>query len=137
MPLLVIRRAPATADGKISIVDIAPPQLRLVREAIAALAAEPTDQLSMGRGALVTDELALDFENAHRMLPLLRRAGVVFGDEATALMAELDTLLTAPPESSLWSDEGLRWHPTWARARAVARRLLALPPLVSDHAFHE
>jgi hypothetical protein len=113
-------------------VDAPPPQLGLVREAIAALAAEPADQSSMWRGAIVTDELALDFENAHCVLPLLRSAGVVFEGEAAALMAELDALLTATPESSLWSDEALRWHPTWARARVVARRLLMLPPLASE-----
>jgi hypothetical protein len=119
-------------------VDIAPPpQLGLVREAIAALAAEPADQLSMWRGAVVTDELALDFGNAHGVLPLLRRAGVAFEGEAAALMAELETLLSAAPESSLWSDEALHWHPAWARARVVARRLLALPPLASDHASDE
>jgi hypothetical protein len=124
--------------GRSPSVDISPPpQLALVREAIAALAAEPADQLSMWRGALVADELALDFGNAHGVLPLLRRAGVVFESEAAALMAELDMLLSATPESSLWSDEALRWHPTWARVRVVARQLLTLPPLASDHGSHE
>jgi hypothetical protein len=116
-------------------VDITPPpQLQLVREALAALAAEPVDQMSKSHGGLVTDELAFDFENAHSVLPLLREAGVVFGDEPLALMAELDTLLAAPPDSSIWSDEALRSHPVWVRARVVARRLLTLPPLAPDQA---
>jgi hypothetical protein len=119
--------------GKIGTVDITPPpQLQLVREALAALAAEPVDQMSKLHGALVTDELALDFENARSVLPLLREAGMVIGDGPQALMAELDTLLAAPPDSSIWSDEALRSHPAWVRARVVARRLLALPPLAPD-----
>jgi hypothetical protein len=123
----------AVPGGKIGSVDIAPPpQVQLVREAVAALAAEPADQMSRWPGALVTDELALDFENAYASCRSLE-AGVVFGEEALALMAELDTLLAAPPDSPAWSHEALPSHPVWTRARVMARQLLALPPLALDH----
>jgi hypothetical protein len=84
---------------------------------------------------VVTGELALDFDNANDVLPMLRDAGGVFEDAAPALMDELNTLTSAPPESSVWSDEALRAHPVLARVRVVARHQLALP-LLSTHAPH-
>jgi hypothetical protein len=82
-PEAAVRDRPAldvsvVPGGKIDSVDIAPPpQVQLVREAVAALAEEPADQMSRWPGALVTDELALDFENAYSVLPLPRSRGRV------------------------------------------------------------
>jgi hypothetical protein len=103
---------------------------RLLREALAQLGLGPEEQRRVLAGSAVTDELALDLDHAVLSLAFeSERSGVVLPHRLLSELRELNDLLDAPPADSLWDDDSLETHPTWAQAREQARRLLSqLPP---------
>lgn len=101
----------------------------LLREALWQLSLEPDEQRRQLAGAVVTDELALDLDNAVSSLAHTASMGAPpLSDEVTVELHRLNALIDAPPEDSLWEDAALDRHATWAEARTVARRLLPLLP---------
>ncbi len=101
----------------------------LLRDALWQLSLEPDEQRKALAGMAVTDELALDLENAVLSLNhAAEEAGVALPDEVKAAVTSLHERLNAPPDADLWDNEALDRHPVWAEARAEARRLLPLLP---------
>jgi hypothetical protein len=102
---------------------------RLLRDALWQLSLEPDEQRRHLAGTAVTDELALDLDNAVSSLAhAASRGGPPLSEEVSQEVQRLNTLTNVPPEDSLWDDEALDRHATWAEARVVARRLLPLLP---------
>ncbi len=103
----------------------------LLREALWQLSLEPDEQRKALHGMAVTDELAIDLENAVASLAdATEQAGTTLSEDVVAALTELSDLLSAPPEDALWDSESLDRHPSWAKARALSRRLLPLLPHV-------
>ncbi len=103
----------------------------LLREALWQLSLEPDEQRKSLHGMVVTDELALDLDNAVTSLAYASdQAGRTLSEGVVVALTELNQLLSAPPEDELWDSESLDTHPSWARARAraLSRRLLPLLP---------
>jgi hypothetical protein len=93
------------------------------------LSLEPNEQRRHLAGTVVTDELALDLDNAVSSLAHVAPTGdPPLSEEVSQEVQRLNALTKVPPEDSLWDDEALDRHATWAEARAVARVLLPLLP---------
>jgi hypothetical protein len=106
---------------------------RLVRDALARLSLEPKAQRDALAGSVVSDELALDLDNAVSSLRYeSQRTGIVLPGPFIAALRDLNDRLDAPPGDSLWDDAALETHPTWDAARRNARVLLAQLPPTSD-----
>lgn len=102
---------------------------RLLRDALWQLSLEPDEQRKALDGMAVTDELALDLDNAVASLAhASEEAGMTLGEDVVAALAHLNESLSAPSEDPLWDGEVLDRHPAWAEARAISRRLLSLLP---------
>ena len=102
---------------------------RLLREALRHLSLEPDEQRAALDGCPVTDELALDLDNAVTSLAhASEEAGLTLDREVVAALAALHEGLSAPPDAPVWDDEALDQHPVWADARATSRSLLARLP---------
>lgn len=102
---------------------------RLLRDALKNLSLEPDEQRRELSGTVVTDELALDLDNAVRSLDEAQRtAGIALADGLLTELRRLNALLDAPPGDEFWSDVALDRHRGWAEAREIARALLALVP---------
>lgn len=98
---------------------------RLPREALANLALPAERQRQALAGTAVTDELALDLDNAVLSLNHeMDRTGVRLPPVLIAALQEFNNALSAPPEDSLWDDASLDGHPIWASARVTAIELL-------------
>ena len=101
----------------------------LLRDALRRLSLEPTEQRAALVGTVVTDELALDLDNAMQALRHeSEMAGVTLDPEVQASLWRLNGLLDAQRGNRLWTDAALDDHPTWAEARIVARQVLPLIP---------
>ncbi|MGX5656930.1 hypothetical protein ACWKWC_19310 [Geodermatophilus nigrescens] len=101
----------------------------LLRDALRRLSLEPSEQRAALAGTVVTDELALDLDNAMQALRHESElAGVSLDQEVQASLWRLNGLLDAQPGDRLWADAALDDHPTWAEARLVARQVLPLIP---------
>ncbi|MER7753907.1 hypothetical protein [Kitasatospora sp. NPDC097643] len=99
-------------------------RLRLLTQCLAALAAGAADQRAwVDRYDVPTDELALDFEHAHRLV-----AGNHLGDdEVMADLRAIDAVLSAmsgPGNAPRWSQDALDGDPGWTEIRERARRAL-------------
>lgn len=103
---------------------------RLLCDALTQLSLDPLEQRNVLVGSVVTDEFALDLDNAVRSLQYeSQRTGAVLDDALVTALHDLLGSLDAPPSDPLWDDESLDTHPTWAAARRTARQLLSqLPP---------
>lgn len=102
---------------------------RLLRVAVWQLSLEPDEQRLELKGMAVTDELALDLDNAIASLEYEQESsGLRIADDVLAGVQLLNALVEAPPDDALWQDESLDRHPAWAAARRVARELLPLLP---------
>ena len=102
---------------------------RLLRDALWQLSLEPDEQRRHLAGAVVTDELALDLDNAVSSLAYAASMGAPpLSDEVTVQLHRLTALIDAPPGDPLWENAALDTHATWAEARIVARQLLPLLP---------
>lgn len=103
---------------------------RLLRDALTQLSVDAQEQRNVLAGSVVTDELALDLDNAVLSLQYeSQRTGIVLDDALVTALHDLLRRLDAPPGDQLWDDESLDTHPTWAAARRTARELLSqLPP---------
>ena len=101
----------------------------ILRDALWQLSLEPNEQRQHLAGMAVTDELALDLDNAASSLTYAAEsAGVPLPEEVVREVQRLNALTSVAPGDPLWDDEALDRHPTWADARATARRLLPLVP---------
>jgi hypothetical protein len=105
-------------------------RVEFLRQVTEILAGSAEAQLAYLRTLEVgPDELALQFDDAYIVLPLLRDEGLV-SDEARWALDEVDAQLAAmsdgPPE--MWDDEALTGAPEWARVRELARRAVELLP---------
>jgi hypothetical protein len=97
----------------------------LLRSASRQLSLEPDEQRRSFAGMVVNDELALDLENAVASVRFAQdAAGSTLAAEVVDELQDLLRLLTAPPEDRLWEDRALDDDERWAKARAVARRVL-------------
>jgi hypothetical protein len=102
---------------------------RLLSDALTQLSLEPRAQRSSLAGSVVTDELALDLDNAVSSLRYeCDRTGIVLDDDLVTALRNLVDRLAAPPSDPLWDDESLDTHPTWIAARRTARQLLSRLP---------
>ena len=102
---------------------------RLLHDAIRNLSLEPDEQRRALAGMVVTDELALDLDNAVTSLRHAQEtAGIELAGNLVTGAQRLCALLDAPPGDALWADGALDTHPTWAEARLLARDLLPLLP---------
>lgn len=102
----------------------------LLRSALRQLALNPDEQRRELAGTCVTDELALDLENAVSSLAYAQEAERQTLPESlvTALTALLATL-DAAPDDEVWDESALDHHVVWTAARTEARSLLdQLPP---------
>lgn len=105
------------------------PPFPLLQEALVRLSREPEEQRAALAGTVVTDELALDLDNAMQSLPDASEvAGVRFDEKVRSSLDRLSRLLEAQPGDELWDDKALDTHPAWAEARALAREVLWLIP---------
>ncbi|WP_088285235.1 hypothetical protein [Kineosporia sp. A_224] len=102
---------------------------RLLRDALTNLALPPERQRQELAGTAVTDELALDLENAVLSLGYeTERAGIRLAPALVTAVQQLDNTLAAAPADGLWDDTALDQHPVWAAARTRASELLARLP---------
>jgi hypothetical protein len=98
---------------------------RLLRDALTQLSLDPRAQRSALAGSVVTDELALDLDNALLSLQYeSERTGIVLDNALVTALRDLGSSLDVPPGDPLWDDESIDTHPTWAAARRIARQLL-------------
>lgn len=107
---------------------------QLLRDALTNLALRPDEQREALAGSVVTDELALDLDNAVGSLEYeMDRTGIRFHAELLADLKRLNEAFAAPPADPLWDDASLDHHPTWTTARDTAARLLGgLPAPVAS-----
>jgi hypothetical protein len=96
-------------------------------ESLAVLAADAQIQGTwLARHAVLTDEIALDFDHAFRMAEAL----VADGQLAHGVMADLREIdgilsrMSGDENADLWTRDALCTDEGWALARRVARRVL-------------
>jgi hypothetical protein len=104
-------------------------QLRQLTLAVGRLAASADEQRQALAGAVVADELALDYASAYDLLPTLSGQGVSLGDVAEGLARRLDGLLCVPPGAEFWSEAALVDDPAWEEVRNTARALQTYLPV--------
>jgi hypothetical protein len=104
-------------------------QLRQLTLAVGRLAASADEQRQALAGAVVADELALDYASAYGLLPTLSGQGVSLGDVAGGLARRLDELLSVPPDAEFWSEAALVDDPAWEEVRTTARALQTYLPV--------
>jgi hypothetical protein len=95
--------------------------LNLLREALSNLAAEATVQRQRFAGAVVTDELALDFENA-LVSVTSSYPEIAMNDVALLWLENLRDLLSVGSSNSLWTED--LGSPTWSHIRMLAAMAL-------------
>ncbi|MFA3877741.1 hypothetical protein ABS735_29395 [Streptomyces sp. MMCC 100] len=100
---------------------------RLLMEALTVLAADVQIQVAwLVRHAVMTDEIALDFDHAFRMAEAL----VVEGQLARGVMAdlqEIDVIFSGMSGGGIadrWTRDALSTDEGWALARRLARQVL-------------
>jgi hypothetical protein len=94
----------------------------LSRDAVRNLSLEPDEQRRALGGGVVTDELALDLENAVRSLGAAANVGPIdLPPEVLRGVHRLNAQFAAtPPRDPAWVDESLERHALWAEAGRVA-----------------
>ncbi|MEU4979609.1 hypothetical protein [Streptomyces sp. NPDC021969] len=101
---------------------------RLLMEALTVLAADAQLQVSwLVRHAVMTDEIALDFDHAFRMAEVLV-AERQLGRGVMADLREIDATLSrmsGGENADRWTRDALSTDEGWALARRLARRILA------------
>ncbi|GAB2594249.1 hypothetical protein [Microlunatus antarcticus] len=101
----------------------------LLRESLGRLVLPAAEQRRLFAGAVVTDELVLDLDNAVVSIdPRVEAAGVELDPGVRSALKALNDALTAPSDDPFWRDEALDAHPAWLLARAWATDLLARLP---------
>jgi hypothetical protein len=103
--------------------------------AVAVLASDAEVQVAwlsrvFAEGGAVVDELALEFDQGHRLLPAFVAQGWIDAAAAPAL-ADLDRQLddmSGDHNRALWTAEALATRPEWDRVRFLARAALILLP---------
>jgi hypothetical protein len=100
---------------------VVPGPIVTLRKALAGLAAAPSEQEERLHGAVVRDELALDFSYAYEALASLPDAYALDGNTLTELRT-LYAKFSVAADDSLWS-ESLN-SPRWASIRMLARGLI-------------
>ncbi|WP_223887013.1 hypothetical protein [Streptomyces viridosporus] len=100
---------------------------RLLMEALTVLAADAQAQVSwLVKHAVMTDEIALDFDHAFRMAEAL----VAEGQLAHGVMADLQEIdvvlsgMSGGGNADRWTGDALSIDGGWALARRLARRVL-------------
>ncbi|MET8898748.1 hypothetical protein [Streptomyces albogriseolus] len=100
---------------------------RLLMEALTVLAADAQVQVAwLVRHAVMTDEIALDFDHAFRMAEALVAEGQL-GHRVMADLQEIDVVLSGMSgggNADRWTRDALSIDGGWALARRVARRVL-------------
>ncbi|MFF7074538.1 hypothetical protein [Streptomyces pseudovenezuelae] len=100
---------------------------RLLMEALTVLAADAQTQVTwLVRHAVMTDEIALDFDHSFRMAETL----VAEGQLARKVMADLQEIdvilsgMSGGENADRWTRDALFTDEGWALARRLARRVL-------------
>ncbi|MFF9340489.1 hypothetical protein ACF1CG_12180 [Streptomyces sp. NPDC014773] len=100
---------------------------RLLMEALTMLAAEAQIQVTWLVGhAVMTDEIALDFDHAFRMADTLLAEGQL-APGVMADLREIDVILSGMScgeNADRWTRDALFTDEGWALARRLARRVL-------------
>lgn len=103
------------------------PLLHLLHESVRALALDADRQEALFPAfVVVADELALNFDDAFRLVDQLLAAGRISPDQHAALVP-IDALLaamTARGEPALWTPRALREREEWRAVRAAARHAM-------------
>jgi hypothetical protein len=98
--------------------------LRLLRESLALLSADPETQLAAEPLRWSIDELALEFDEAYLLVPsLATEYGVRLSDDLLGMLGEIDSMLTTmsgEENAQLWTADGVRLRPEWVSVRARA-----------------
>lgn len=112
--------------------DFVPVPFRLLRDALWQLSLEPSEQRMALEGSAITDELALDLDNAVASLQhASEAAGKVLDPDVLEAVRALNAAFGMHgPEDEMWVDAALDRHAVWAQARKTARALL--PRLPAD-----
>ncbi len=127
-PGAVLHHATGWTGCSVTVASMTPP-LQLLRNALTQLSLEADQQRRLLDGAVVTDELALDLDNAVASLAARAEAEQLHIDSSLlAEVAALNRRLDVPPTDPLWDDDSLDTHPTWAAIRVAARALLTRLP---------
>jgi hypothetical protein len=95
--------------------------LRSLREALALLSADAETQLAAEPLRWSIDELALEFDDAYRLVPsLVSEYGVRLSENLLGRLSEIDSMLdgmSGAANAPLWTADGVRSRPEWARVR--------------------
>ncbi len=96
-------------------------------EALTVLAADAQLQVAwLVRHAVMTDEIALDFDHAFRMADVLVAEGLLAREVMTDLR-QIDVILSemsGGENADRWARDALSTDAGWALARRLARRVL-------------
>ncbi|GAB3952508.1 hypothetical protein GCM10027614_56280 [Micromonospora vulcania] len=108
-----------------------PKQLAAFVRATAVLALSPPQQVAWLESLEIqvsVDELALEFEDGHLLLPQWVEAGWLPPDAGSAFSAvdEALTGMSGADHAELWTVAALHEAPAWARVRELAARVLHL-----------
>jgi hypothetical protein len=95
--------------------------LNLLREALGNLAADASVQRQRLAGAVIPDELALDFDGVFSAA-ISPTADIVLNDFALQLLHELQRRLSVAPSASLWTED--LDSPDWTAIRTLATQAL-------------
>jgi hypothetical protein len=102
---------------------------RQVIDALAMLAAEATEQRAwVEKLRVATDELALTFDDAFRLVPVLVEEGHLDAGVVPDLQAidEVFSAMSGQQNAGRWSFDALADDPGWITVRELARRVLAV-----------
>lgn len=75
---------------------------------------------------LLTDELALDFDDGYQLAPQLKEGGLI-SEKAFDLLSQIDRILEEMSDrlrGNVWNDEALKENPVWEECRILARKAL-------------
>ncbi|MFE3456572.1 hypothetical protein ACFXKD_03430 [Nocardiopsis aegyptia] len=107
-------------------------------DALAVVAADASRQAAwVDRHGAVTDEIALNFDDASRMLDAWGERRQIDGN-VVGLVRGIDAVfagMSGAGNSDRWTEEALSHDPGWDRARQLARQALVELTGGSDHAL--
>lgn len=99
----------------------------LLVDALAVVAADPSHQVAwVERHDVVVDEIALNFDDAFRMLEGWIEQQLI-GEGSVGALREIDSLFTSmsgPGTSGRWIPSALSSDKGWKQVRRLARRVL-------------
>ncbi|MFD4611835.1 hypothetical protein ACFWOT_27920 [Streptomyces sp. NPDC058440] len=100
---------------------------RLLIEALVVAAASAPDQtMWLEKHGVTTDEIALDFEHAFRMVERLAEEGLL-GRDALPDLRMIDSIfdeMTRDETKDRWTTAALGSDPVWCRVRGLAQSVL-------------